>query len=325
MLSSVQWQRIQAADISREQAELKLTEVAGNWKDAQKTLSERREALFEGMKAAREGLVEGVLDMKTTNSIFGLEGDYEKSLTAWELLDREKRKQADLAKKLTERVLNLVKEGRESPDLYTEAEAKKRGPEAADAWRRVLLDDVLEVGYAAPFRENGIMAIGDFLDVHGADRLGEFTTKLKINKQAVAYAHARLAAVLEVYKIDDKKVKAFIADAPKTPKLDKLENPKPAKAASDAIPPSEEGDNADEVSGSGLTPWADNGKAGDKSEGKPGFRRLTFAQAKEEGMYTSDAEDPKAKKAAKAKKPKSEKPKSGKKPKPTGLVPVNLK
>lgn len=209
MLSQVQWERIQASDISRQQTEARLDELTGDTATAKKTLTERQEALLKAMSGARDEHPDGDVPEEAIKSLFGLEADYSKSLTKFEVVDREKRRTADLAKKFTERVLKLIHEASEGPDLYTES--APAGKADKNAWGKVMLADVCEELVVKPFQENGIFSVEDYLAAWSEDRLIMATKQ----KSVLNYVHQRVADFLGSRKIDTELVNSFIEEAPK--------------------------------------------------------------------------------------------------------------
>lgn len=216
MPSTVQWERIQAAAISREETEKRVETLKGQFTEAKKLREERQESLFAGMKAAREGSDDKKgIDAETSKSLFKLEADYERAVNSFELVDREKRRTEDTAKKLTERVLRLLKEARDGPDLYNQADADSK-PDPL-AWRKVMLSDLVEELVAKPFQEQNIFSVGDFIKAWDQSDLERLVKAKDLPKKAVAYMAAKLVEYLKSRGVD---VPKSLADVPAAARLD---------------------------------------------------------------------------------------------------------
>lgn len=212
MVSSTQWERIVAIDVSRLATKTDLDNVNADHSTAKQTARERSEALMEAIAAARE---QGPKCKPSAwDSILTLDADYRRAEAKFEVLDREKRRLQDAERKATERLLALIKDTREGPDLFT-----KKGKDAGDdeGWKGVLIADLVGEAIGGALAAVRISTVGELID----DWTGilSLVKDKKLPKDIAMYAGGKVRAYLESRAL---KVPKALQDvqAPKIGKLD---------------------------------------------------------------------------------------------------------
>lgn len=197
MLSPVQTERLFAANTSRVQTETALDALKGDHTEAKKLRDERQAGLLDALEEVQKAHDDGKVPPDEQRAVFKLQKDYRRALNAFELKDREKRRTEDQAKKLTARVLQIIEEAQEGPDLF----AGKAGPDDKLAWRMVELADLVESQLSAPFRENDVHNVGDFLKAWEQGDLDRLVKGKKLDVQLMRYVGTQVRGFLEARKI----------------------------------------------------------------------------------------------------------------------------
>lgn len=198
-LSIVQAERLFAAHASLEATRTQLEEIKGEWTETKKQRDERKEALLDAIKAAREAHSNAMVPRNEQESIFKLEKDFSRSDTAFELKDREKRRADDLEKKLAERIFSMLTEFREGEDLYPGTGLK--GGDDKQAWQKVELADLIDNVMAGPFKAHGVFSVGDFLKAWG-DTFDPLVKSKDLDGKLLEFAGAKVADFLRSRKIE---------------------------------------------------------------------------------------------------------------------------
>ena len=218
--TAVQEQRLKAANASRSDTAAECEDIKGDHTEAKKLAQERKESLLEAISAASDKHGDDRWSKDTCTAIDGLSADFTRADEQFEIIDRRKRRTNDQLKKLEQRVFDILDEIEEGPDLY----ASTAQPADPEAWKHVLLADIVGDMIAAPFAEDGIVTIADAIERR---KLGE-----AIKPAYADYMRSKVAIYAETYGHAMDLPKGF---APKgdidVPELEKPAKPeKPAKA-----------------------------------------------------------------------------------------------
>lgn len=156
-IGSVEWLRLLGTHEAAKDARGKVEEVTGDWKEAQKLASDREETFDEAMQVVEDNTSASRAD---NDRVVEAGKDLRRAQKKVEALDRKRRKLVDLDKKLRARVFQIL------DDITGESgNLKLDGKPAPDAWRHVLLDDILGGPlHSAPYVKAGLKCVGDAKD-----------------------------------------------------------------------------------------------------------------------------------------------------------------
>lgn len=160
MISPVAAMRMMAADDALEVAVAERSEREDERTAAKATMEGREKTLRELIHEARDGAGDGAWSADTCGAIASADGDLERAQNAFAHADRRYQSVAKRAKKLAERVLELVRQARTEPDLFGAMD-----PTApAGIVQAVLLSDLVGDGDEATALDRcGVRSVGDFL------------------------------------------------------------------------------------------------------------------------------------------------------------------
>lgn len=168
-MSIVQTERLFASHASLFETRARCEALKGEHAEAKKRMNEARESLLSSVSGAREKhqAKSTAIGHDEAEAIWKHEKEYTRSIKAFEVIDREKRRTDDLEKKLTERVLSIIEDAKKGDELPFEGQK----PDAASPdsrWSEILLADLIGDLTARPFIQ--------FVEVH---TLGQFVEKWK--------------------------------------------------------------------------------------------------------------------------------------------------
>lgn len=154
----VQTQRLCAAVASRAEALGALSRIKEDWEQAKALRDERTQTLTElvDQYAAAESSGDPVEAREVGHRLVKAHDDLRRAEASFAELDRKKRSYADTEKKLHARIVEMVGEFADGPDLFEDAEKVEIG----QAWRQVPIGDVIPV-YAKRFAAAGIGTLGE--------------------------------------------------------------------------------------------------------------------------------------------------------------------
>lgn len=228
MVSSTQWARIRALNLSRQDSEGRLDELKIECKERQKQVNERREALFLALDEEDKGTAPRLETLAASKAVLGLQRDFRRSYEAHELADRERRKQADMANKFMASLLEQLSKADSEADLFT------KPPDPTEAIASVLfvpLEDVVGVPIAAMLNAAGLKTCDDFVALQTKGNLDELHKREGVPKGVVDYAHASIAMFLmkSVPQKADANIDLFVGSSGMRPSLDSIRLPEQSK------------------------------------------------------------------------------------------------
>lgn len=241
--SALQVERLLAAHASLKDTEADVEEAKGVVTDAKKLREERWENLDKCITEAGEKFKgANVMDLDTQTAIFAMDGDYRRAIEAFELADRTYRRLTDQAKKLLERLRQIIESNREEEDLYTHNDARRKGD--ANAWLLVPLADLVGELIARPFIEQGINTVEDFIVAvkAGAAKPGEGWEAAGVKPAYTDYTGSRVRAYAEAKQAAGDLPREFKLweDVP-LPEVEKDKpKPEPAKHVAEEAPAMEQ-------------------------------------------------------------------------------------
>lgn len=256
MMSPVQTERLFAAHASLCQTLTALEELKGEHTEAKKNREEREQALLVAIGAAREKHPDGEVPKDEQKSIFKIQQDYIRASNSWNLKDREKRRLDDLSKKLTERVLNMVKEAREGPDLFGAAAGGSE--EDKLAWRKVELADLVDSLMAGPLKESELFTIGDFLTAWAQRDTERLVKEKKLDAHLVDFVAVKVVHFLKSKKLESEIPGSMVKASANVGKIgdDALKAAKPAETGGvDLMKPTPGGNSVVAGNFSGYSTW----------------------------------------------------------------------
>lgn len=170
-ISPVTMERLAAADVALEAAQTKLEETKDAKAQAKQTLVDREASFVQAVREARESRHdhEG-LDEEQSEKIFRLDDDRQRAREIYETKDREHRRQSDLVKEITENMGAIVRAARKGETLFDQKGKKGGDPEA---WKGVLLADLVGQIIASEFANHGILTVSDALAAWAGGKLRE--------------------------------------------------------------------------------------------------------------------------------------------------------
>lgn len=245
-------ERLIAANGSRRETEADAEAIKGEWTEQKKQLQERETGLLDAVDAAESKHGQERWSLETSKAVAGLNDDFRRARDGFEIIDRRKKRTEDQAKKLTERVLQILDEYEQGQaDLFTD---KTAPPPDQEAWLGVSLADIVGELIARPFAEFDCITVGDFRQ--GVEDKA-FEAALASGDLKLAYLDYASAKVQE-YGVRRGKITAGAAaiksaDIPDIVK----EKPAPKPAAQDSSP----GDEAELVDPDTTGSFALNGAA----------------------------------------------------------------
>lgn len=235
--SAVQIIRLVAANQSRAETAAIAEDLKGKCTEAKKQRDERQEALLEAISGAEDkhreaGDKPGQWSRETSQTVAALNDDYKRAVDSFELLDRQKRRQDDQVKKLTERVFYLLDENQKGGDLFSEKE-NEQAAAGKDTFLSVHLADLVGEMLSRPFADLDVRTVGEFIEAsRAAEDFADACEANSIKDTYVAYVSKSVATLVNRFGRGDILPKGFEPDElVGVPELEK-----PAKPAKESKP-----------------------------------------------------------------------------------------
>jgi hypothetical protein len=184
-VSATQMERLRSTLAAMTAAETAAAEAA----EAQGLAKSDRDSKQDSFRQAVDGIEGEEATDDEEHRIAGLSVDLRRSEQRFTEADREKRSRADHEKKLKDRFLKVAMEIAEGqPDLYSKDIA------TSDAWKGVLLADIVGDLHAAQFVKAGLHTIGDVCE--GYKRITDLVKSGDITQQGMDFVCQQVAEAM---------------------------------------------------------------------------------------------------------------------------------
>lgn len=193
--SQVTVERIAAAFLSMRDTESRAESVKGEWTEAKKTRDTREDDLLQALEAADERHGKGAWALDTTDALRKLQKDYTRSRDKFDVKDREKRRLEDQAGKLRTHVLKLVEDAATGDQM--DLPMGKPAETDPEAWRQVLVMDLVGELQAEPFKGLGVTTLGDVLEAQKAKSFEQWKKEGDLTKEQLEHLGEAVATYLD--------------------------------------------------------------------------------------------------------------------------------
>lgn len=221
------WSRLTAIIASRQTAATRLAEEAASWEVARETLKERRDAHNEFMAEAAEKHPDKMPD-SVWEKLRGLHADVMQGQTAFDLVDRAKRRDEKLVREQERRLIDLCIETFGDPSKLNYAEVAGAKEHSGPLWEAVMLADLLGDMFAPHYVPLGLLTVRQAKDALEGTAVKQAVVDEKLTKEQADFLRAEVIRFLDSRAIEHK-----LGKAPK-----KTTIPEPAKPAQEgaAVP-----------------------------------------------------------------------------------------
>lgn len=192
-MNIVQAERLFAAHSSLITTRKRCEELKGGHAEAKKRMNEARESLLSAISGAREKHQgdSGCIWRGEAEAIWKHEREFTRSIKAYELIDREKRRTDDLEQKLTDRVLSIIENAKNGEELPFGGEDKADPANLDSRWSEILLADLIGDLNARPFIQfASVHTLGHFVTRWDDGVLERQVREKRIDQKVIDYAGA---------------------------------------------------------------------------------------------------------------------------------------